>query len=174
MDRSILAPTNFLQTNVVGTITLMEATIINALQDMPISLYGSGKNVREWLCVDDHCNAIDQIIQNGRVGEVYNIGGENERPNDDVVKTILGILGKSEELIQYVPDRSGHDYRYALDYTKIKNEIGWTAQVSFDDGIQKTVHWYIKHKDWWKSIIAGDYIKNNDTLYEKIRGYSGV
>ena len=140
--------------------------IANALNDKPLPVYGKGENVRDWLYVKDHCRAIDMIIHNGRVGEVYNIGGHNERTNLEVVKTIIRELGKSEDLIKYVTDRPGHDMRYAIDPTKIKNELGWEPLTLFDEGIKKTIKWYLDNKEWWTNIINGEY-KN---YYKKMYG----
>ena len=140
--------------------------IINALNDKKLPVYGVGANVRDWLYVEDHCAAIDLILRKGRVGEVYNIGGHNERTNLDVVKTILKILGKGEDLIQFVTDRKGHDLRYAIDPAKIESELGWTPQTKFDDGIKKTVAWYLDNRDWWEKIISGEY----QNYYEKMYG----
>ena len=136
---------------------LIPLMIINALADKPLPVYGKGENVRDWLYVEDHCSAINSIIRNGRVGEVYNIGGHNEKTNIYVVKKILEILGKSEDLINYVTDRPGHDMRYAIDPTKIHSELGWLPATSFDEGIEKTVRWYLNNRDWWQPIIDGEY-----------------
>ncbi len=136
---------------------LIPLMIINALNDKKLPVYGAGANVRDWLYVEDHCAAIDLILRKGKVGEIYNIGGHNERTNLEVVKTILKILGKSEDLIEFVTDRKGHDLRYAIDPTKIKNELGWTPKTKFDDGIKKTVAWYLDNKSWWEKIISGEY-----------------
>ncbi|WP_334100848.1 dTDP-glucose 4,6-dehydratase [Anaerotignum faecicola] len=143
---------------------LIPLMIANCLNDKPLPVYGKGENVRDWLYVEDHCRAIDMIIHKGEVGEVYNIGGHNERTNLQVVKTIIQALGKSESLITYVTDRPGHDMRYAIDPTKIKNDLGWEPQVLFDEGIQKTIQWYLDHKTWWENIINGEY----QTYYEKM------
>ena len=145
---------------------LIPLMIANALNDKALPVYGKGENVRDWLYVEDHCRAIDMIIHNGRVGEVYNIGGHNERTNLEVVKTIIRELGKSEDLIKYVTDRPGHDMRYAIDPTKIKNELGWEPLTLFDEGIKKTIKWYLDNKDWWTNIINGEY-KN---YYKKMYG----
>lgn len=145
---------------------LIPLMIIRALNDQSLPVYGDGKNVRDWLYVEDHCSAIDMIIHNGKVGEVYNIGGHNERTNLEVVKTILKELGKSEKLITYVKDRPGHDLRYAIDPTKIKNELGWEPKTRFEDGIKKTIKWYLDNKDWWEEIISGEY----QNYYEKMYG----
>ena len=144
---------------------LIPLMIVNALNDKPLPVYGEGLNVRDWLYVEDHCKAIDLIIHNGKVGEVYNIGGHNEKANIDIVKTILKILDKPESLITYVTDRKGHDMRYAIDPTKIHNELGWLPETEFDDGIVKTVKWYLDNKPWWKKIISGEYQKYYEKMY---------
>lgn len=136
---------------------LIPLMIANALADKELPVYGKGENVRDWLYVEDHCSAIDLIIHKGRVGEVYNIGGHNERTNLEVVKIILKELGKSEDLIRYVTDRPGHDMRYAIDPAKIHNELGWLPETKFEDGIKKTIKWYLDNKDWWQHIINGEY-----------------
>lgn len=136
---------------------LIPLMIANALADKELPVYGKGENVRDWLYVEDHCSAIDLIIHKGRVGEVYNIGGHNEKTNLEVVKIILKELGKSEDLIRYVTDRPGHDMRYAIDPTKIHNELGWLPATKFEDGIKKTIKWYLNNKEWWQHIINGEY-----------------
>lgn len=136
---------------------LIPLMIANALADKELPVYGKGENVRDWLYVEDHCSAIDLIIHKGRVGEVYNIGGHNEKTNLEVVKIILKELGKSEDLIRYVTDRPGHDMRYAIDPTKIHNELGWLPATKFEDGIKKTIKWYLDNKEWWQHIINGEY-----------------
>lgn len=136
---------------------LIPLMISRALNDESLPVYGDGANVRDWLYVEDHCAAIDLIIRNGKVGEVYNIGGHNEKSNLEVVKTVLRILGKPESLITFVTDRKGHDRRYAIDPAKIHAEIGWLPQTDFDTGIKKTVDWYLDNKDWWEHIINGEY-----------------
>lgn len=140
---------------------LIPLMIAKALHDEKLPVYGNGENVRDWLYVVDHCRAIDRIIHDGRVGEVYNVGGHNERTNLEVVKTILRELGKPESLISYVTDRAGHDMRYAIDPTKISNELGWEPTTTFDDGIKMTIQWYLDHEDWWKEILSGEYEKYN-------------
>lgn len=145
---------------------LIPLMIINALNDKALPVYGKGENVRDWLYVTDHCSAIDKIIHNGRVGEVYNIGGHNERTNLEVVKTIIHELGKSEELINYVTDRAGHDMRYAIDPTKIHNELGWLPTTSFDEGIKQTIKWYLENKEWWNEILTGEYQNYYKNMYE--------
>ena len=144
---------------------LIPLMIINALNNKPLPVYGEGLNVRDWLYVEDHCKAIDLIIHNGRVGEVYNIGGHNEMRNIDIVKLIVHELGKSEDLITHVTDRKGHDMRYAIDPTKIHNELGWLPETKFSDGIKKTISWYLEHEDWWQPIISGEYTKYYEKMY---------
>ena len=145
---------------------LIPLMIINALHDKALPVYGDGVNVRDWLYVEDHCSAIDLIIRNGREGEVYNVGGHNEKSNLDVVKIILKALGKNEDLITFVKDRPGHDRRYAIDPTKIHNELCWLPQTKFEDGIAKTIEWYLAHKDWWQEIISGEYQKYYEKMYK--------
>ena len=145
---------------------LIPLMIINALSDKSLPVYGKGENVRDWLYVEDHCSAIDLIIRGGRVGEVYNVGGHNERTNLDVVKTILRTLGKPESLIRFVTDRPGHDLRYAIDASKIKNELGWVPQTTFDTGIQSTIEWYLKNEAWWKAVLDGSYRAYYDRMYK--------
>lgn len=140
--------------------------IANALNDKPLPVYGEGLNVRDWLYVEDHCKAIDLIIHKGRVGEVYNIGGHNEMKNIDIVKIICKALDKPESLITYVTDRKGHDMRYAIDPTKIHNELGWLPETMFKDGIQKTIQWYLDNKEWWETIISGEYQNYYEKMYK--------
>ena len=144
---------------------LIPLMILNALEDKPLPVYGDGKNVRDWLYVEDHCRAIELILENGRVGEVYNVGGHHEKQNIEVVKTILHALGKSEELIAFVKDRPGHDRRYAIDPSKIHRELGWLPQTSFEDGIQTTVEWYLQNRSWWEHIRSGDYRRYYEQQY---------
>ena len=146
---------------------LIPLMISRALADQSLPVYGKGENVRDWLYVEDHCSAIDLIIRKGRVGEVYNIGGHNERTNLEVVKTILRGLDKPESLINYVTDRPGHDMRYAIDPAKITGELGWTPKTHFDDGIQKTIQWYLDNRSWWEHIINGEYQNYYTQMYEK-------
>lgn len=145
---------------------LIPLMIANALADKPLPVYGEGLNVRDWLYVEDHCKAIDLIIHNGRVGEVYNIGGHNEMRNIDIVKLICKELGKPESLITHVTDRKGHDMRYAIDPTKIHSELGWLPETKFEDGIKKTIKWYLENKPWWENIISGEY----QDYYQKMYG----
>ena len=144
---------------------LIPLMIANALNEKELPVYGKGENVRDWLYVEDHCLAIDLIIHHGRVGEVYNIGGHNERTNLEVVKTILHELGKSEVLIKYVTDRPGHDQRYAIDPTKIKTELGWEPTTTFDAGIKKTISWYLENRSWWEHILSGEYAEYYKRTY---------
>jgi len=132
---------------------LIPLMIIRALDNEKLPVYGKGENVRDWLHVADHCAAIDFIIHKGRVGEVYNVGGHNERTNLAVVKTILKVLDKPENLINYVTDRPGHDLRYAIDPTKLETELGWKPQYNFDTGIWQTIEWYVTHKEWWQPLV---------------------
>ena len=144
---------------------LIPLMIINALHDKPLPVYGDGLNVRDWLYVEDHCRAIDLILQKGRVGEVYNVGGHNEMKNIDIVKLICKALGKPESLIHHVTDRKGHDRRYAIDPTKIHEELGWLPETKFADGIKKTIQWYLDHEDWWQPIISGEYQQYYQKMY---------
>ena len=145
---------------------LIPLVISRALADESITVYGEGANVRDWLYVTDHCSAIDLIIRKGKVGEVYNIGGHNEKSNLEVVKTILKALGKSEDLITYVKDRPGHDLRYAMDPTKIETELGWEPEFRFEEGIQETIKWYLANKDWWEHIVSGEYQEYYNRMYQ--------
>ena len=149
---------------------LIPLMIANALNDKPLPVYGKGENVRDWLYVEDHCRAIDLIIHNGRVGEVYNVGGHNEMKNIDIVKMICKELGKPESLITYVADRKGHDMRYAIDPTKIHNELGWLPETKFADGIKKTIQWYLDNKEWWETIISGEYQNYYEKMYANREG----
>ena len=148
---------------------LIPLMIINALHDKPLPVYGDGLNVRDWLYVEAHCRAFDLILQKGRVGEVYNVGGHNEMKNIDIVKLICKALGKPESLIHHVTDRKGHDRRYAIDPTKIHEELGWLPETKFADGIKKTIQWYLDHEDWWQPIISGEY----QQYYQKMYGSRG-
>ena len=145
---------------------LIPLMIANALADKPLPVYGKGENVRDWLYVEDHCSAIDAIIHKGKVGEVYNIGGNNEVQNIDIVKMICKSLDKPESLIEFVTDRKGHDLRYAIDSSKIQKELGWAPATKFEDGLQKTIDWYLNNKDWWQTIISGDYQNYYEKMYK--------
>ena len=144
---------------------LIPLMIINALNDKPLPVYGEGLNVRDWLYVEDHCKAIDLVMREGRVGEVYNIGGHNEMKNIDIVKLICRELGKPESLITYVTDRKGHDLRYTIDPTKIHSELGWLPETMFKDGIKKTIKWYLDNQSWWQPIIDGEYQNYYEQMY---------
>ena len=139
---------------------LIPLMITNALNDKPLPVYGEGLNVRDWLYVADHCKAIDLILHKGRAGEVYNIGGNNEMRNIDIVKLICKALGKSESLITHVADRKGHDLRYAIDPAKIQNELGWQPETAFEEGLKRTVSWYLENRKWWQNILSGEYSEN--------------
>lgn len=143
---------------------LIPLMIANALANKQLPVYGQGLNVRDWLYVEDHCRAIDLILEKGTVGQVYNIGGHNEMRNIDIVKLICKILSKPESLITYVTDRKGHDMRYAIDPTFIHRELGWQPQTKFADGIQKTIQWYLDNRAWWENIVSGEY----QTYYERM------
>lgn len=144
---------------------LIPLMISRALADEDLPVYGKGDNVRDWLHVYDHCVAIDLIIRNGRVGEVYNVGGHNERTNLEVVQTILKALDKPETLIKFVEDRKGHDRRYAIDPTKLETELGWKPKYNFDTGIQQTIQWYLDNKEWWQNILSGEYQNYFEKMY---------
>ncbi len=146
---------------------LIPLMISRALADESLPVYGKGENIRDWLYVEDHCAAIDLVMRKGREGEVYNIGGHNEKSNLDVVKTILKKLNKPESLITFVTDRPGHDMRYAIDPTKIHNELGWLPKTKFEDGIELTIKWYLENEAWWKRIISGEYQNYFDKLYSE-------
>ncbi|NEU25663.1 dTDP-glucose 4,6-dehydratase [Paenibacillus polymyxa] len=136
---------------------LIPLMISRALSDQQLPVYGDGLNIRDWLYVEDHCSAIDLVIHQGKLGEVYNIGGNNERTNVHIVKTILKELGKPESLISYVQDRPGHDRRYGIDPTKTMNELGWKPKHSFETGIKETIRWYLDNEEWWTRIQSGEY-----------------
>ncbi len=144
---------------------LIPLMIVRAQEDKPLPVYGEGLNIRDWLYVEDHCKAIDLIIHNGTPGEVYNVGGHNERRNIDVVKTILAQLSKPESLITYVKDRAGHDLRYAIDPSKITEELGWKPETAFDDGMKKTIQWYLDNSDWMDEIKSGEYTEYSKKVY---------
>nr|WP_326214334.1 dTDP-glucose 4,6-dehydratase [uncultured Oscillibacter sp.] len=143
---------------------LIPLMIARAMAHQPLPVYGKGENIRDWLYVEDHCAAVDSIIRRGKAGEIYNIGGHNERSNLDVVKTILRELGEPESLITFVADRPGHDLRYAIDPEKIRRELGWQPATSFQDGIRATVQWYRDHQAWWQEILSGRYAEENQRI----------
>ena len=144
---------------------LIPLMIINALEGKPLPVYGDGKQVRDWLHVSDHCRAIDVVFRKGKPGEIYNIGGDCEKRNIDVVKQLLGILEAPESLIHFVKDRPGHDRRYAMDITRIRTELNWRPTVAFDEGLRLTVQWYLDHRSWWQKVITGEYLAMYDRIY---------
>ncbi|MGL6016006.1 MAG: dTDP-glucose 4,6-dehydratase, partial [Selenomonadaceae bacterium] len=144
---------------------LIPLMIANALADKQLPVYGTGENVRDWLYVEDHCVAIDLILHRGTIGEVYNIGGHNERTNLEVVRTILRELDKPESLIAHVTDRKGHDRRYAIDPAKIQAELGWQPATKFEGGIRRTIAWYLENRQWWQRIISGEYAHYYEEMY---------
>lgn len=146
---------------------LIPLMISRALANESLPVYGKGENVRDWLYVKDHCAAIDLVMREGKVGEVYNVGGHNEKSNLEVVKIILEKLGKPESLITYVTDRPGHDMRYAIDPTKIHRELGWLPETKFEDGIEQTIEWYLNNKEWWENILSGEYQNYFDKMYKE-------
>lgn len=154
---------------------LIPLIINNALQKKNLPVYGDGQNVRDWLYVDDHCKAIDMVIDNGLPNEVYNVGGHNERKNIDIVKTIISYINKNvdnsvnESLIKYVEDRKGHDRRYGIDPSKIKKDLGWYPETEFNVGIEKTMLWYLQNNEWIKNVTSGDYQKYYKNMYEEIK-----
>lgn len=150
---------------------LIPLMIFNCLLDKKLPVYGDGQQIRDWLHVEDHCKAIELILQKGIPGETYNIGGNSEKTNLEVVKFIVNELGKSEDLINHVQDRPGHDRRYAIDNSKIMNELGWSPHYSFERGLKETIEWYLQNSDWSNNILSGDYRNYYDTMYtEVVRG----
>jgi dTDP-glucose 4,6-dehydratase len=147
---------------------LIPLMINNCLKEKDLPVYGDGMQVRDWLHVSDHCSAIDTVLHKGKDGEVYNIGGNNEKANISIVKLIISTLGKSEGLIKYVKDRPGHDRRYAIDNTKITTELGWEPAYTFEQGMKETIQWYIENTKWIENIISGDYANYYDKMYSKI------
>ncbi|MEE9431636.1 MAG: dTDP-glucose 4,6-dehydratase [Melioribacteraceae bacterium] len=146
---------------------LIPLMIINALNNKKLPVYGDGMNIRDWIYVLDHNKAIEMVLEKGRVGEVYNIGASTEMPNIEIVKLILAKLGKDETLIEYVQDRLGHDRRYAIDSSKIQNELGWSPKFDFANAMEKTIDWYLGNKNWWENIISGDYQDYYKVQYNK-------
>lgn len=145
---------------------LVPLMITSALEDRPLPVYGDGKHVRDWLYVVDHCRAVDLVLREGKPGEVYHVGGDCERENLDVVRLILKILDKPESLIRFVKDRPGHDRRYAMDITRLRTELHWQPTVDFEEGLRRTVRWYVDHPAWWRKVMTGEYL----TMYERIYG----
>jgi len=146
---------------------LIPLMVSNAMEDKELPIYGDGMNVRDWIYVEDHCRALDCVLQNGKEGEVYNIGGASERTNLYVAKSILDHLGKPHSLIRFVADRPGHDRRYAIDFSKIKRELGWSPTISFEEGISRTIEWYQTHREWWKKIKTGEYLDYYRRMYHE-------
>jgi len=146
---------------------LIPLFITNLTEGKKVPVYGDGMNVRDWLFVEDHCQAIDLILQKGKIGETYCIGGNSEKPNIEITKKIIELMGKNEDSIEYVKDRLGHDRRYAIDFSKIKNELGWKPQVSFEEGLKMTIEWYKNNESWWKNIKSGDYKEYYKKQYGK-------
>ena len=146
---------------------LIPLMIANCLNDKPLPVYGDGMQIRDWLHVKDHCQAIYTVLNKGVLGEVYNIGGNNEKANIEIVTLIIETLGKSKDLIKYVKDRPGHDRRYAIDNSKITRELKWSPEYTFERGIKETIEWYVSNKDWWEKIISGEYLKYYDNMYSK-------
>ncbi len=145
---------------------LIPLMINNALHDKELPVYGDGLNVRDWIHVEDHCRAIDLVIEKGESGGIYNVGSDNEWANINIIKLLLKKLNKPESLITYVKDRPGHDRRYAIDSSKIQRELGWTPHIRFEEGIQRTIDWYVQHKDWTEDIVSGEYMNYYKTMYE--------
>ncbi len=148
---------------------LIPLMINNCLKKKDLPLYGNGLQIRDWLYVYDHCLAIDRVLHKGMNGEVYNIGGNNEKTNIQIVKLIISALGESEDLIKYIKDRPGHDRRYAIDNSKISTELGWKPSFTFEEGIKKTIEWYLDHIDWMENIVSGDYVKYYNTMYAEMK-----
>lgn len=145
---------------------LIPLMISNALENKPLPVYGDGMNIRDWLHVYDHCSAIDLVLHEGKIGEIYNIGGNNEKKNIEIVKLILQNLNKPESLIEFVKDRLGHDRRYAIDSAKIQNELGWTPKYTFETGIAETIKWYLDNREWWERIKNGEYMSYYEKMYK--------
>ncbi|MBD7963175.1 dTDP-glucose 4,6-dehydratase [Fictibacillus norfolkensis] len=144
---------------------LIPLMVTNALEGKDLPIYGDGKNIRDWLHVKDHCSAIDLVIHKGKTGEIYNVGGHNERTNNEIVHLIVKKLNAPKDLIKYVEDRLGHDRRYAIDPTKLTKELGWTPKYTFDTGIVETIQWYMDNQEWWKNIKSGDYLNYYNQQY---------
>ena len=144
---------------------LIPLMIINSLNDKSLPVYGDGMQIRDWLHVKDHCSGIETVINKGALGEVYNIGGNNEKANIEIVNIILETIGKSQDLISYVQDRLGHDRRYAIDNSKITTELGWEPSYTFEEGIKETIEWYLANKEWWKNIVSGQYMQYYEKIY---------
>jgi dTDP-glucose 4,6-dehydratase len=144
---------------------LIPLFVTNALADEPLPLYGDGRQVRDWIHVEDHCHGVDLVLREGRIGEVYNLGGGNERENIDIAGQILAVLGKPRDLIRHVTDRLGHDRRYAIDARKIQRELGWAPRQAFADGLRATIEWYRTHRSWWEAVKSGAYMDYYEKMY---------
>ena len=148
---------------------LIPLMVTNVMENKPLPVYGKGDNVRDWIHVKDHCIAVDTVARQGKEGQVYNIGGNAEEQNIDIVKRILDIMDKDYSSITYVQDRPGHDFRYAMDFSKLNKETGWSPQYTFEDGLKETVNWYVENQDWWRNVKSGDYLSYYETQYQ-VRG----
>ncbi|MFC4683940.1 dTDP-glucose 4,6-dehydratase [Exiguobacterium sp. s149] len=148
---------------------LIPLMIHKCMSNLPLPVYGDGQQIRDWLHVSDHCEAIDVVREHGYFGEVYNIGGHNEKTNLELVQIIINAFGQSEELIQFVKDRPGHDRRYAIDATKMADELGWTPRYQFEEGIAETIQWYVEHPEWIERIVSGAYQTYHDSMYSSFR-----
>lgn len=146
---------------------LIPLMVVNAYHDRELPVYGDGKNVRDWIYVEDHCRGIVLVAEKGRSGEIYNMGGDAEKENIQIVRSILAHIGKGEDLIRYVKDRPGHDFRYAMDFSKIEAQLGWSPKYDFATGIKKTIDWYLNNKPWWERILSGDYQDYYERMYGK-------
>lgn len=144
---------------------LIPLMVVNAYHDRELPVYGDGKNVRDWIYVEDHCRGIVMVAEQGECGEIYNMGGDAEKENIQIVRSILGYLGKRDDLIRYVKDRPGHDFRYAMDFSKIESELGWSPEYDFTSGISRTIDWYLNNKSWWERILSGDYQNYYERMY---------
>ena len=184
VDRSITNPTEFVMTNVVGTVNLLNAARYLWKGDYennriklkkPVPVYGKGENIRDWLWVEDHARAIDLLFHKAKAGSTYNIGGHNEWKNIDLIKLLCSIMdeklgrsaGESAKLITYVTDRAGHDLRYAIDASKLKNELGWVPSITFEEGLEKTVDWYLENEEWLNNVTSGNYKQYYETQYNR-------
>jgi dTDP-glucose 4,6-dehydratase len=146
---------------------LIPLMISNAIEDKELPIYGDGMHIRDWIYVEDHCRALDVVLHYGKEGEIYNIGGRSEKPNLVVAQTILDRLGKPHSLMRFVTDRPGHDRRYAINFSKIERELGWKPSISFEEGISRTVEWYLTHREWWKRIKTGEYQVYYKRMYDQ-------
>ncbi len=144
---------------------LIPLMVINAYNNKELPVYGDGRNVRDWIHVKDHCRGICMVALDGKPGEIYNMGGRAEKENIEIVRAILAYMGKDEGLIRFVKDRPGHDFRYAMDFSKIESQLGWRPEIDFEEGLRSTVDWYLGHKTWWEKIISGEYMRYYERMY---------